>query len=83
MTSARSMHEAGHSKLALWDTPEGRGGVGGGTWVGMGEHMYTHGWFTLMYGKNHNTGKQLASNEINFKKYHYLKVAKIWKGPMH
>ena len=25
--------------------------VGGG--VQDGEHMYTHGWFLLMYGKNH------------------------------
>ena len=28
-----------------------------------GEHMYTHGWFMSMYGKNHyNTVKWLASN---------------------
>ena len=28
-----------------------------------GEHMYTHGWFVSMYGKNHyNIVKQLASN---------------------
>ena len=25
MTSARLMHEAGHSKLVLWDNPEGWG----------------------------------------------------------
>ena len=30
MTSASSMHEAGHSKLVLWDKPEGWGGEGGG-----------------------------------------------------
>ena len=24
------MHEAGHSKLVLWDNPEGWGGEGGG-----------------------------------------------------
>ena len=31
-----------------------------------GEHMYTHGWFMSMYGKNHyNTVKQLASTKIN------------------
>ena len=29
MTSASSMHEAGHSKLVLWDNPEGWGGEGG------------------------------------------------------
>ena len=30
MTSASLMHEAGHSKLVLWDNPEGWGGEGGG-----------------------------------------------------
>ena len=30
MTSASSMHEAVHSKLVLWDNPEGWGGEGGG-----------------------------------------------------
>ena len=29
MTSANSMHEAGHSKPVLWDNPEGWGGEGG------------------------------------------------------
>ena len=33
MTSASSMHEAGHSKLVLWDNPEGWGGEGGGRGV--------------------------------------------------
>ena len=28
MTSASSMHEAGHSKLILWGNPEGWGGEG-------------------------------------------------------
>ena len=28
MTSASSMHEAGHSKLVLWDNPAGWGGEG-------------------------------------------------------
>ena len=28
MTSASSMHEAEHSKLVLWDNPEGWGGEG-------------------------------------------------------
>ena len=45
MTSANSMHEAGHPKLVLWDNPEGWGGegreVGGG--FRMVGHMYTHG----------------------------------------
>ena len=30
MISASLMHEAGHSKLVLWDNPEGWGGEGGG-----------------------------------------------------
>ena len=30
MTSASLMHEAGHSKLVLWDNPEGWGGEGSG-----------------------------------------------------
>ena len=30
MTSASSMHEAGHSKPVLWDNPEGWGREGGG-----------------------------------------------------
>ena len=30
MTSASSMYEAGHSKLVLWDNPEGWGGEEGG-----------------------------------------------------
>ena len=30
MTSASSMHEAGHSKLVFWDNSEGWGGKGGG-----------------------------------------------------
>ena len=29
MTSASLMHEAGHSKLVLWDSPEGWGGAEG------------------------------------------------------
>ena len=33
MTSASSMHEAGHPKLLLWDNPEGQGGEGGGSGV--------------------------------------------------
>ena len=43
MTSTSLMHEAGHSKLVLWDNPEGWVGreVEGGFWV-VG-HMYTHG----------------------------------------
>ena len=54
MTSASSMHEAGHSKLVLWDSPEGWGGEGGGKGVQDGGHMCIHGWFMPMHGKNHH-----------------------------
>ena len=30
MTGASLMHEAGHSKLVLWENPEGEGGEGSG-----------------------------------------------------
>ena len=42
MTSARLMHEAGHSKLVLWDNPEGWGREGG--WRGVqdgGTHVHS------------------------------------------
>ena len=47
------MLETGHSKLVLWDNPEGWDGEGGGRGVQDGEPMYTHGRFMSMYGKNH------------------------------
>ena len=53
MISASSMHETGHSKLLHWDNPEGWNGEGGGRGVQDGGHMYTHGGFMSMYGKNH------------------------------
>ena len=40
MTSASLIHEAGHSKLVLWDNPEGWGEEGA---FRMGRHMYTSG----------------------------------------
>ena len=53
IASPGSMHETGCSGLVHWDDPEGWDGEGGGRGVQGGEHMYTHGWFMLMYGKNH------------------------------
>ena len=53
MASPGSMHETGRSGLVHWDDPEGWGGEGGGRGVQDGGHMYTHGGFMLMYGKNH------------------------------
>ena len=51
--SPGSMHETGCSGLVHWDDPEGWDGERGGKGVQDGEHMYTHGWFMSMYGKNH------------------------------
>ena len=48
------MHETGHSGLVHWDDPEGWDGEGGGREGQDGEHMYTHGWFISVYGKNHH-----------------------------
>ena len=49
---ASSGHEAGHPKPSALGQPRGIGW--GGRWErgsGSGGHMYTHGWFMLMYGK--------------------------------
>ena len=54
IASSGSMHETGCSGLVHWDDTEGWDGEGGGSGVQDGEHMYTHGWFMLMYGKNHH-----------------------------
>jgi len=43
MTSASLIHEAGHSKLVLWDNPEGWGGEKCGRGFRMWGHTYTHG----------------------------------------
>ena len=53
ITSPGSMHETGCSGLVHWDDPEGWDGEGGGKGVQDREHMYTHGLFVSMYGKNH------------------------------
>ena len=56
MTSASSMHEIGHSEPVHWDSPEGWDGEEGGrrAWDGVGGHMYIHGWFMSVDGKNHH-----------------------------
>ena len=43
MTRASWMHETGHSKLVLWDNPEGRAGEGGGRGVQDGG-THVHPW---------------------------------------
>ena len=48
-----SMHGTECSGLVLWDDPEGWDGKGGERGVQDGEHIYTHGGFMSMYGKNH------------------------------
>ena len=53
ITSPGLMHETGCSRLVHWNALRDRMGEGGGRWVQDGEHIYTHGWFMSMYGKNH------------------------------
>ena len=54
ITSPGSMHDTGCLGLVHLDDPEGLDGEGGGRGIQDGEHMYTHGWFMWMYGKNHH-----------------------------
>ena len=53
IASPGSMHETGCLGLVHWDDPEGCDGEGGGGGGGNqdGEHMYTRGGFTSVYGK--------------------------------
>ena len=46
------MHDTGCSGLVHWDDPEGWDGEGGGRGVQDAKHMYIHGRFMKMYGKN-------------------------------
>ena len=45
------MHDTGCLGLVHWDDPEGWYREGGGSGVQHGEHVYTSGRVTLMYGK--------------------------------
>ena len=47
------MHETGRSGLVHWDNPERGDGRELGEGVQDGGHLYTHGWFMSMYGKNY------------------------------
>ena len=47
------MHETGCSGPVHWDDPEGWDGEGDGRGVRDGEHVYIHGLFMSVYGKNH------------------------------
>ena len=63
ITSPGLMHETGWSGPVHWDDPEGWDGEGGVRGVQGGGCVYTHGWVTSVYGKNHyDIAKQLASN---------------------
>ena len=48
------MHKPGCSGLVHWDDPDGWDGEEGRRGSQDGEHMYTHGWFMWIYGKNHH-----------------------------
>ena len=56
MPSASSMHKARHSKSVLCSGAAQKDGVGREVRVElrMGGHIYTRGWFMLVYGKNHH-----------------------------
>ena len=47
------MQDTGCLGLVHWDDSEGWDGERGGRGIQDGEHMYTHGRFKSMYGKNH------------------------------
>ena len=51
IASPGSMHDTGCLGLVHWDDSEGWYGEGIGRGVQDGEHVYTCGRFTLMYGK--------------------------------
>ena len=53
ITSLGSMLDTGCWGLVHCDDPEGWDGEGVGRGFQDGEHMYTCGGFTSMYGKNH------------------------------
>ena len=58
ISSPSSMHETGHSKSVYWNNPERWDEEGGKRGIQDGGHMYTHGWFMLVYGNNqHNIVK--------------------------
>ena len=51
IASLGSMQDTGSLGLVHWDDPEEWYGEGGGRGVQDGEHVYTRGGCTLMYGK--------------------------------
>ena len=60
------MHETGRSKPVHWDNSEGWDGEGVERGVQDEGHMYAHGWFMSVHGKNHyNMVISLQLKEIN------------------
>ena len=57
IASPGSMHETWCSRLVYWDDPKVWDRQGGESEFQDGEHMYTHGWFMWLYGKNHSIVK--------------------------
>ena len=57
VASPGSMHDTGCLGLVHWDDLEGWYGEGGGRRVQDGEHMYTCGGFTLIFGKTNTICK--------------------------
>ena len=47
------MYETGHSGPVHWEASARWDGEEGGRRVQDGGHMYTHGWFLLLYGESH------------------------------
>ena len=54
LSYVKQIASPGCSGLVHWDDPEGWDGEEGGSGVQNGEHMYTHGSFMWMCGKNHH-----------------------------
>ena len=66
MTSASSMHEAGHPELVLWDHPEGWGGEGGGWGVQRGwTQVYPWLIHADVWKKNHNIESNYPPIKVN------------------
>ena len=61
MTSAGSMHEAGHSKLVLWDNPEGWGGAGSESGVQDGG-IHVH--FSILAWRIHGQRRLVGSQSM-------------------
>ena len=66
MTSTSLMHEAGHSKLVLWDNPEGCDGEGGGRGVSGWRDTCIH----VNVWQNHHKNCKVISLQLKY----YLKI---------